>query len=62
MSLLLCIYTEHVGTSSHLIFHTYGPNQSQHGKAYIQASLHADELPGLNYHLIHALLIIKVVV
>lgn len=39
-----------------LVFHRYGPANST-GKAYIQASLHADELPGLlvAHHLIKLL-------
>jgi predicted deacylase len=45
-----------IGTQVHLLFHRYGP-QNSGLKAYIQASLHADELPGLmvSHHLIHLL-------
>lgn len=45
-----------IGTQMSLLFHRYGPRNSG-GKAYIQASLHADELPGLlvAHHLIKLL-------
>lgn len=45
-----------IGTQMNLVFHRYGPTNSG-GKAYIQASLHADELPGLlvAHHLINML-------
>jgi uncharacterized protein len=45
-----------IGVDTHLLIHTYGPKNSGK-KAYIQASLHADELPGLLvcHHLINML-------
>lgn len=45
-----------IGSSNELIFHRYGPSDAEES-AYIQASLHADELPGLlvSHHLIHLL-------
>jgi predicted deacylase len=45
-----------IGSGSELIFHNYGPVVSSE-TAYIQASLHADELPGLLVanHLVHLL-------
>lgn len=36
-----------IGTRHNLVIHSYGPDSTQATKrAYIQASLHADELPG----------------
>lgn len=46
-----------IGSQPHLIFHRFGSEHHSNGKAYIQASLHADELPGLlvAHHLINLL-------
>ena len=45
-----------IGSQLHLLFHRFGSQQIA-GKAYIQASLHAEELPGLlvAHHLINLL-------
>jgi predicted deacylase len=45
-----------IGSENYIIFHRYGPQNCGH-KVYIQASLHADELPGLlvAHHLINLL-------
>ncbi len=46
-----------IGTRRHLLVHRYGPEGDGVERAYIQGSLHADELPGILvcHHLIHLL-------
>lgn len=46
-----------IGTRRQMLLHRYGPIDGTTHTAYIQATLHADELPGLlvNHHLIQML-------
>ena len=46
-----------IGQRRHITFHQYGELGESGERAYVQASLHADELPGLlvNHHLIKLL-------
>ena len=45
----IAIPSSTIGTRQYIIVHNYAPNHTQATKkAYIQASLHADELPGNN--------------
>lgn len=45
------------GVRQHILVHKFGPAETTGPKAYIQASLHADEIPGLlvNHHLLQLL-------
>ena len=53
----LCFQPIAIGSSAHLLMHSYGPAEGTGPRAYIQATLHADEIPGLlvNHHLIKLL-------
>ena len=46
-----------MGISSCLKYHKYGPKSEDVDLCYLQASLHADELPGIlvNHHLLKIL-------